>query len=189
MPASTSVLGQSRTLGGSGREVAEEVCVQQSLAQLLQGPSMLAGWAQSQAWRGCKRGLPELCTMPRPKLAVPGSGVHRLLPSRHLQARFRRNTGLRRDLSVGVAPADCGPHTEVGAPAPHPGAMPVTVPASLLVRSPFPSPHVGQGCLGTPTCRVGGGPRPHSTSVPRVLLIQYNQQQLSCRGPAPVDPG
>jgi len=47
LPASTSVLGQSQTLGGSGREVAKEVLVQQSLAQLLQGPRVLAGWAQS----------------------------------------------------------------------------------------------------------------------------------------------
>lgn len=44
--------------------MAKEVLVQQGLAQLLQGPHVLAGWAQSQAWRGCKRGLPELCTMP-----------------------------------------------------------------------------------------------------------------------------
>ena len=159
---STPVLRRSRTLGGSGRETAEEFCVPQSLAQLLQGPRGLAGRTQSQTWRGCKRGLPELCTMP-PQSWL--SGVHRELPARHLQAQFRGNAGLRRDPSVGVALAHCGPHAVLGAPGLEPCLSWPEAPVLYIV---------GRGCLGTPTCRVGGCP-----GSPAPLCPEYSSSSTA----------
>lgn len=166
LPASTSVLGRSRTLGGSGRETAEEFRVPQSLAQLLQGPRGLAG-RRSPRLGGGARGASLSCAPPPPKLAVRSpQGAALQAPAGSVQ----REAGLHRDLSLGVAPAHCGPHAVLGAPSLEPCLSWPEAPVLALV---------GRGCLGTPTCRVGGCPRLPSTSVPRVLLVQYSQQQLS----------
>lgn len=159
-------------LGGSGREVAEEVRVQQSSASAPPGPEHAGRVGRVPGLR-CKRGLLSCAPCPAPSWLSLGQESTGCYPPGTCRLGSEGTLVFAGDLSVGVAPADCGPHTEVGAPAPAPGCHACHCTCVSPGQKPLSSaPHVGAGLSGNPHLQSWGGPRPHSTSVPRVLLIQ-----------------
>lgn len=129
--------------------------MQQSLAQLLQGPSMLAGWAQSELG-GCKRGLLSCAPCP-PQAGCPGVPQECRLNCLQAPAGLVQKEHWSSQGPVcGVAPASCWPTHRVGAPAPHPGAMHLSLYLVSPGQGPFSSLMWGQGCH---RCLQSWGPR------------------------------